>query len=111
MKFTTFSYTSWDETNCTPTATYLRSTISECSYRLNNVTLLHCHKDIAYGIDVTNIAKPFVSVNSRRQNYFGSFNSNIAKPFVSVNSWTQKYLGTFVYFPKCGGRGGDVTVY
>ena len=51
--------------------TYLRSTMSEC--RLNNVMLLHCHKDIADGIDVTNIAKSFVSVNSRRQNYFGSF--------------------------------------
>ena len=51
--------------------TYLRSSMSEC--RLNNAMLLHCHKDIADGIDVNNIAKSFVSVNSRRQNYFGSF--------------------------------------
>ena len=51
--------------------TYLRSSMSEC--RLNNSMLLHCHKDIADGIDVTKIAKSFVSVNSRRQNYFGNF--------------------------------------
>ena len=47
---------------------YLRSTMSAC--RVNNAMLLHCHKDIADGIDVTKIAKSFVSVNSRRQNYF-----------------------------------------
>ena len=34
--------------------------MTEC--RLNNVMLLHCHKDIADGIDLTNIAKSFVSV-------------------------------------------------
>lgn len=51
--------------------TYLRSTMSEC--RLNNVLLLHCHKDITDNVNVTDIAKTFVSANSRRQNYFGSF--------------------------------------
>ena len=43
---------SGDETNCIHAATYLQSTMSKC--RLNNI---HCHKDIADGIDVTNIAK------------------------------------------------------
>ena len=51
--------------------TYLRSTMSEC--RLNNVLLLHCHKDITDSVNVTDIAKTFVSANSQRQNYFGSF--------------------------------------
>lgn len=51
--------------------TYLRSTMSES--RLNNVMLLHCHKDITDSLDNVNIAKTFIAVNSRRQNYFGNF--------------------------------------
>ena len=43
---------------------------TEC--RLDNVMLLHCHKDIADGIDLTNIAKSLYQLLSET-NYFGSF--------------------------------------
>ena len=48
--------------------TYLRSTMSEA--RLNNVMLLHTHKDITDRIDINKIADTFVSANSRQQNFF-----------------------------------------
>ena len=51
--------------------TYLRSTMSES--RLNNIMLLHCHKDITDSLDLLNIAKSFVDANTRRQNHFGTF--------------------------------------
>ena len=50
--------------------TYLRSTMTE--ERLNNVILLHCHKDLSSNINLTEIAKLFIAANSRRQGYFGS---------------------------------------
>ena len=50
---------------------YLRSTMSES--RLNNIMLLHCHKDITDCLDLLNIAKSFADVNTRRQNHFGTF--------------------------------------
>ena len=49
--------------------TYLRSTMTEC--RLNNVLLLHCHKDMTDNINIPDIAKAFISVNSRKKNHFG----------------------------------------
>ena len=49
--------------------TYLRSTMSQC--RLNNVLLLHCHKDMTDNINISDIAKAFISVNSRRKKHFG----------------------------------------
>ena len=39
--------------------------------RLDNVTLLHVHKDLSENIDLLKIAKTFVSVNSHRQGFFG----------------------------------------
>ena len=51
--------------------TYLRSTMSE--ERLNNAMLLHVHKDVSSNIDILKIAEMFVSVNSRRQGFFGNF--------------------------------------
>ena len=47
---------------------YLRSTMTES--RLNNVMLLHTHKDITDDLDIIKIAKEFISANSRRLNYF-----------------------------------------
>lgn len=44
--------------------------------RLNHVLILHSNKDNKYRIDnldLTEIAKSFVSVNERRHNYFGKF--------------------------------------
>ena len=51
--------------------TFLRSTMTEC--RLNNLFLLYVHKSMTDALDSSHIAKDFVSVNSRRINYFGKF--------------------------------------
>ena len=51
--------------------TFLRSTMTEC--RLNNLFLLYVHKSMTDALDLSQIAKDFVSVNSRRMNYFGKF--------------------------------------
>ena len=51
--------------------TYLRSTMTE--ERLNNIMVLHAHKDLASDLDLVKIAKTFVAANSRRQGYFGNF--------------------------------------
>ena len=51
--------------------TFLRSTMSHC--RLNNLFLLYIHTPRTDALDVSTIAKEFVSVNSRRLNYFGKF--------------------------------------
>ena len=50
---------------------YLRSTMTQP--RLNNMMLLHIHKDLTDNIDVLQVAKEFVQVNDRRSNYFGTF--------------------------------------
>ena len=39
--------------------------------RLNNLFLLYVHTGVTDMLDLTHIAKEFVSVNSRRINYFG----------------------------------------
>lgn len=49
--------------------TFLRSTMTQC--RLNNLFLLYIHTGMTDMLDLTKIAKEFVSVNSRRSNYFG----------------------------------------
>jgi len=50
--------------------TYLCSTMSAC--RLNNLMMLmHIHQEKTEKLDLAAIAKDFVSVNSRRLNYFG----------------------------------------
>lgn len=41
--------------------------------RLNHVMLLHIHKERSDKLDLTMIAKEFVSINERRQTYFGQF--------------------------------------
>ena len=45
--------------------------MTEC--RLNNLFLIYIHKSLTDEIDLLKIAKNFVSVNSRRLNYFGKF--------------------------------------
>ena len=49
--------------------TFLRSSTTQC--RLNNLFLLYVHTGVTDMLDLTHIAKEFVSVNSRRINYFG----------------------------------------
>ena len=51
--------------------TYLRNTMNAC--RLNNLLLLHVHKSKTDTLDLHSIAKKFVSVNCRRENFFGKF--------------------------------------
>ena len=51
--------------------TYLRSTMTQC--RLNNVMLLHCHKEITKYIDVRKVAAEFASRNVERKQFFGDF--------------------------------------
>ena len=51
--------------------TFIRSTMTE--YRLNNLFLIYIHKSLTDEMDLLKIAKNFVSVNSRRLNYFGKF--------------------------------------
>ena len=54
---------------------YLRSTMGQ--QRLNNMMLLHIHKDLTDDIDNIKIAQEFVNANERRMNYFGTFNNII----------------------------------
>ena len=51
--------------------TFLRSTMTQ--ERLNNLFLLYVHSERTDALDLTAIAKDFISVNSRRMNYFGKF--------------------------------------
>ena len=50
---------------------YLRTTMSQ--KRLNHLILLHTHKDRTDLLEISDIARQFVSVNERRENYFGSW--------------------------------------
>ena len=50
---------------------YLRSTMTQ--ERLNHVIMLHTHKDRTDEIELTEIAKEFVSFNERRVGFFGHF--------------------------------------
>ena len=50
---------------------YLRTTMSQ--KRLNHLILLHTHKDRTDLLEISDIACQFVSVNERRENYFGSW--------------------------------------
>ena len=58
------------------TLNYLRSTMGG-QQRLNNMMLLHIHKDLTDDIDNIKIAQEFVNANERRMNYFGTFNNII----------------------------------
>ena len=51
--------------------TFLRSSMT--NYRLNNLFMLYVHSDRAKGLDIKRIAQEFVSVNTRRLNYFGNY--------------------------------------
>ena len=51
--------------------TFLRSTMTES--RLNNVLLLHAHKENTDDLNLFNIAENFASLNSQRREFFGSF--------------------------------------
>ena len=51
--------------------TYLRSTMTQS--RLNNILLLHCHKEMTDAIDLTAIAKDFIAANEKRKTFFGVF--------------------------------------
>ena len=53
--------------------TYLRSTMTE--KRLNNCLLLHVHKELTDQLNITDIANEFISANSDRNRYFGSFSN------------------------------------
>ena len=50
--------------------TYLHSTMTE-----ENNCVLHIHKDLTDQLDITVIAKEFISANSDRHRYFGSYSA------------------------------------
>ena len=50
---------------------FLRSSMTQP--RLNHVMLLHIHKERSDKLDLMTIAKEFISINERRQTYFGQF--------------------------------------
>ena len=50
---------------------YLRSTMTQ--ERLNHLMILHVHKELTYGLILTNIANEFVSKSERRLQVFGKF--------------------------------------
>ena len=67
-------------TSCTPeqsfsTArrlkTWLRATMKR--KRFNSLAVLHIHKEMTDGIDLTEVGNEFVSAREGRQNYFGKF--------------------------------------
>ena len=41
--------------------------------RLNNILLLHAHKEMMDALNLTEIARLFVSCNARRVEFFGNF--------------------------------------
>ena len=51
--------------------TYLRSSMT--AQRLNNLFVLYVHKTLTDSLNLESIAREFISVNSRRMNYFGHF--------------------------------------
>ena len=54
--------------------TYLRSTMTE--KRLNNYLLLHVHKTLSDNLDLTAVAKEFISRHDERLKYFRNFVAN-----------------------------------
>ena len=50
---------------------YLRTTMSQ--KRLNHLIVMHIHKERTDQLDLSNIAKEFVSLNERRKSYLGSW--------------------------------------
>ena len=50
---------------------YLRSTMTQ--KRLNNVVLMHTHKECTDKVNLLSITKKFVTSNERRANYFGHY--------------------------------------
>lgn len=51
--------------------TYLRSRMSDC--RLNNLFLMYVHSSRTDALDLNEIAREFISINSKRMHYFGTF--------------------------------------
>lgn len=51
--------------------TYLRNTMSQ--QRMNNLLILSAHRSLVDKLDLQKIAEEFVSFNTRRVNYFGTF--------------------------------------
>ncbi len=51
--------------------TFLRSSMT--AQRLNNLFILYVHKSFTDLLDFKKVANDFVSVNTRRINYFGHF--------------------------------------
>jgi len=51
--------------------TYFRSTMTE--QHLNNILLLHAHKEMTDALNLTEIARLFVSSNAQRVEFFGNF--------------------------------------
>ena len=51
--------------------TYLRSTMTE--ERLNNILLLHTHREETDTLDLVEVARVFASANERRSKFFGNF--------------------------------------
>jgi len=50
---------------------YMRATMTQ--KRLNNIMLMHCHRDRVDALDLITVAKTFIDANDRRQKFFGSF--------------------------------------
>lgn len=51
--------------------TYLRSTMSQ--QRLNNLMVLHVHREHTDNLNMTNVANEFVKTSERRVHIFGTF--------------------------------------
>ena len=51
--------------------TYLRSTMNQ--ERLNDLMLLHVHKNETDSLDLTSVAKEFVASKEQRKTMFGTF--------------------------------------
>ena len=51
--------------------TYLRCTM--CQERLNNLMLLHIHKELTDNLDLKDVATEFISGSEHRLNIFGKF--------------------------------------
>ena len=50
---------------------YMRATMTQ--KMLNNIMIMHCHKDRVDALDLITVAKTFIDANDRRQKFVGSF--------------------------------------
>ncbi len=84
-----------------PVKTYLRSTMSQ--QRLNNLMVLHVHKDKLDKLTMPIILNEFIEGNEHRIKTFGNFEHFFHKPCISLMI-TIIIIATYLFLSKFSGR-------